>query len=284
MTILKDLLPSNKHRIIDLVKDAGVNVNGWSTGRGGDAKAASNPKYCYEWTFLEPNKVLVLNLWFEDIKETDSIISYELNMQRVAKNLAMKPSWRRRASDMDKNIQIALAQNIPIRVVIQDGDKRKDGDENSVSSKVKKRLLDTEPWSIVSYDNTTGNCVLERGAQSERFVDQFEINENVTDDLYFRKGKEYKRSRDVRIFALIRAKGRCEFCNESGFVMGNGNIYLESHHIVPLSEDGEDDAKNVIALCPNHHRQAHHGANKKELKKKFFELINNWRPRQELNL
>jgi len=57
MTRLKNLLPQNKPRIIDLAKQAGINVNDWGKGRGGEAKAASEPRYCYEWTFLEPNKI-----------------------------------------------------------------------------------------------------------------------------------------------------------------------------------------------------------------------------------
>jgi 5-methylcytosine-specific restriction protein A len=32
---------------------------------------------------------------------------------------------------------------------------------------------------------------------------------------------------------------------------------LETHHIIPLSEEGEDIEENVIALCPNDHRRAH---------------------------
>lgn len=77
----------------------------------------------------------------------------------------------------------------------------------------------------------------------------------------------------VRKNALIRANGKCEWCGESGFVMADGKIYLETHHIVPLSEDGLDTEKNVAALCPNHHREAHHGVIKTEMRKKLLNLI-----------
>ena len=72
---------------------------------------------------------------------------------------------------------------------------------------------------------------------------------------------------------LGRANGQCEYCNEPGFVMGNRNIYLETHHIIPLSEKGSDDVNNVIALCPNHHREAHFGIHKNELREDFLNLI-----------
>lgn len=55
--------------------------------------------------------------------------------------------------------------------------------------------------------------------------------------------------------------------------MADGKIYLETHHIVPLSEDGLDTEKNVAALCPNHHREAHHGVIKTEMRKKLLNLI-----------
>ena len=45
-----------------------------------------------------------------------------------------------------------------------------------------------------------------------------------------------------------------------GFTMADGRIFLETHHIVPLSEGGNDSAKNVAAVCANCHREAHLGA------------------------
>ena len=37
----------------------------------------------------------------------------------------------------------------------------------------------------------------------------------------------------------------------------NGEPYLETHHIVWLSEGGEDSIENTVALCPNCHRKMH---------------------------
>ena len=55
--------------------------------------------------------------------------------------------------------------------------------------------------------------------------------------------------------------------------MGDGRVYLETHHIVPLAENGRDTEQNVIALCPNEHREAHSGAKKIELRQLFADLI-----------
>lgn len=49
-----------------------------------------------------------------------------------------------------------------------------------------------------------------------------------------------------------RANQRCEWC-------GDRSDHLEVHHIEPRSEGGPNDPSNLIALCPNHHRQADAG-------------------------
>ena len=71
----------------------------------------------------------------------------------------------------------------------------------------------------------------------------------------------YKRNPDVVAEALNRANGRCDRCNsEAPFIRASDNSpYLEVHHIKPLSEGGSDSLENVIALCPNCHRNLHFG-------------------------
>ncbi len=71
----------------------------------------------------------------------------------------------------------------------------------------------------------------------------------------------YRRNPDVVVEALIRANGRCEGCfrNAPFIRKKDGSPYLEVHHIVPLSVGGEDTVENVIALCPNCHRERHFG-------------------------
>jgi predicted restriction endonuclease len=40
---------------------------------------------------------------------------------------------------------------------------------------------------------------------------------------------------------------------------------LESHHIIALADDGADRITNVIALCPNDHREAHFGTRAEQI-------------------
>ena len=58
--------------------------------------------------------------------------------------------------------------------------------------------------------------------------------------------------------AKRRANGICQLCDEPApFKDKNGEPFLESHHIVWLSNGGEDTIENSTALCPNCHRKMH---------------------------
>lgn len=68
------------------------------------------------------------------------------------------------------------------------------------------------------------------------------------------------RARDPYIaeYARRRANGYCQLCKKAApFLRKDGTPYLESHHIIWLSEGGEDSVENTVALCPNCHRKMH---------------------------
>ncbi|MFD2034487.1 HNH endonuclease [Belliella marina] len=92
-------------------------------------------------------------------------------------------------------------------------------------------------------------------------------------DRAFSKGFVFKRDQKVRKYVLNRANGKCEYCGELGFKLKNGESYLETHHIISLASQGSDKLENVIALCANHHRQAHFGSNAEALEKEFIAIL-----------
>ena len=71
----------------------------------------------------------------------------------------------------------------------------------------------------------------------------------------------YRRNYDVVAAVLIRANGKCERCKcDAPFISASkGAPYLEVHHKVMLSKNGEDTVENAVALCPNCHRYLHYG-------------------------
>jgi len=83
----------------------------------------------------------------------------------------------------------------------------------------------------------------------------------------------YVRDPECRRAVLLRSNGVCEYCGLPGFIKHNGNTYLETHHIVPLAENGHDHPSNMIALCPNDHREAHYGRNKSILRGRFLAAV-----------
>jgi HNH endonuclease len=98
---------------------------------------------------------------------------------------------------------------------------------------------------VGDYANTNSNAIDDLGAEAP---------DRTKSEVW-----RYARDPKVRVAVLERAKGRCEFCNELGFLKPDGTRYLESHHVIALASDGEDRVTNVIALCPNDHREAHFG-------------------------
>lgn len=83
----------------------------------------------------------------------------------------------------------------------------------------------------------------------------------------------YNRSETVKNKTLSRAAGKCEFCgSDAPFFTEEGKPYLEVHHFIPLSEEGEDSTLNTLALCPNCHRRFHYGP---KLNSREIEFIKN---------
>jgi 5-methylcytosine-specific restriction protein A len=84
----------------------------------------------------------------------------------------------------------------------------------------------------------------------------------------------YARDPGIRSHVLRRARGRCEYCGELGFLKADGQgHYLEAHHIIALADEGQDTVENVIALCPKHHREAHFGARRVSLESEMANLL-----------
>jgi hypothetical protein len=275
MSVLDDLKPRSKPRVIDLVREAGVDVSDWSNLKGGRKKAAVNPKYCYEWSFVEPGRVAVLSWWHEDLREEGGVACARLNLRELARVYGEQLGrgvWTRRARKFDHAVREAKDHNLPIRMIINDGRRWKIDDPESGPSKVKRRLLDPSSWSAKAYDEETGNFTLVRG--HVEYVDQFSVQpESEPSERRPVSGMTFARNPALRARALERAKGLCEYCGTPGFRMENGAVFLETHHVVSLGEGGVDREWNVAAICPNHHREAHYGARAAEIRQALLSRL-----------
>ena len=88
-----------------------------------------------------------------------------------------------------------------------------------------------------------------------------------------RSGNVYRRDPRVRAQVLQIAGGRCECCGEYGFLTERGERYLETHHVVGVSERGPDTPDNIVAVCPMCHRKAHFGADRIQVERKMLQAI-----------
>lgn len=279
-SVLESLRPRGLQTIYELVKQAEMNVTDWANYSKPN-KPAANPRYCYEWSFIEPGKVVVLPLWHYNLKEVDDVVFWAPGKpltdeeERVLREHPLNPraaaNWLRRAKCFEDHVATAWRDKLPIRVIVADGTPGVLTNGRQTKAKATGRMLDPVPWAVTNFDPSTRMAKIERGASPIRYVDQWETrepedHEGVTPKIVERR--EWPRSGQVRQVALQRSGGRCEYCRQRGFETASG-VYLETHHILPLAEGGPDTDENVIALCPNCHRKAHHGTERERMRERM---------------
>lgn len=298
--LLASLRPVADLKIMDLVAEAGVDVSPWAVKEGGApvANPKANPNYCYEWAFGKGDEPIVLCIWFDTLTARPEGIVFEDNLRQLAKKLedirfekSATPSIKSRAKDQakrcdrfDRRLQLATTKSLPVRVILLDGVRADELGHDS--SKVRFRKLDSVEWWIHEYDRATGAFLLVRGkpasiaqnatedvldAGDPQYVDQFSAPEPVA--RRERTVDAFVRSPEVRRGVLMRAGGCCEYCGKKGFLTSTGQIYLETHHVVPLAEDGPHIASNVVALCPDDHRRAHYAADCADIRESLLEYL-----------
>ncbi|GLO70062.1 hypothetical protein MACH17_15790 [Phaeobacter inhibens] len=82
-----------------------------------------------------------------------------------------------------------------------------------------------------------------------------EVN-SVTSTVFVRNSEFSRKVRQA-------ANGVCDACKRKTFQTQSGDWFLEVHHKKWLSEGGTDTIENMVALCPNCHRQEHFGSTRR---------------------
>jgi hypothetical protein len=265
MSATEALRPKTRQLIKNLVSAAGLDTREW--------KKPDNPKFCYEWSFVESEKIVV-NLAYRRIVVQGGRVLQRIDLPALKRDYADGNTSRMRRLDrLAQALDLAYRRELPIRGVIFDGDLA--NNSTSKPTKVSARELDSVPWAVTSCDLDAGIYTLTRGASPERFVDQFTVGEADVAPPERRTvvTQAFERSADVRRRARQRANGKCEFCGQVGFATPSGAMYLETHHIHPLCEGGPDSDDNVIALCANHHREAHWGGERAAMRNLLYHRL-----------
>lgn len=72
---------------------------------------------------------------------------------------------------------------------------------------------------------------------------------------FFKRNKKIVEELKKLYNGKCQVKG-CQFT----FKKENGENFCETHHLHSLHNNGEDDIKNMVCICPNHHELLHYGA------------------------
>lgn len=233
-------VPKRNLRIYDLLKMAGMSLDDWPH--------ANSPNHNQRWAWLEGD-VAVVNVWTDNIRiSSGSEETYTTSYKARGQD--------RKGKETDDIYKEIVRRGLSVQVLLK-------------VRNTNKRILDTEQWSA-AYDNLTGELFLTRG-EVTHYEDQ---DGDFRDNCSVEKSEEFRRSRVLRLKALKRSRGNCEYCGQPGFLTHKGTLFAEVHHIQPLSKDGSDTLDNLVVLCPNDHRRAHHSTESDKMRLFFTKLRN----------
>lgn len=263
--VLTTLLPSSKPRMIDLVASAGFDVSDWANFKGGPEKAGSNPKYCYEWCY-EQEDLFLLNIWYENMLFEKEKVRQRLNLK--TRNSDQAGIRRVRAKRFDDMVRRAFELGSHPRVIIQHRSEVGKGN-------VETRLLDPAPWTVISYNEFSGDFVIQRGivntaqyefsdTELEQFDEgemrwKFKAHRNREARLREEKIRSFQKNNGGRLFCEVPGCG-FEFRSVYG-ELGEGFIHV--HHLTPLASLSTVGAvhtlKDLAVVCANCHAMIHRG-------------------------
>lgn len=265
--LLKQLRPTTKTNVIDLLKEVGHDVTPWSYKDSGApvATPAANPSYCYEWAFGSEREGVVLCVWHQSLTPVGERIEYRENLRSlgdrlsdIASTAGRSPTDRNRARQQaarayrfDSLVRSAFNRLLPVWFIINDGDQADREKLGEGSSHVWTRALDRERWYVHEYDESTGDAVLVRGAKPT----QDTADDDSSDD-------EYRGPSDKHQLAVIKLRrGQPEFREkllaawERKCVVTGSRIVglLEAAHITPHAEGTDYRTSNGLLLRSDIH-------------------------------
>lgn len=263
------LRPRSKTNVMTLLEEAGQSVGHWSRNSDGSlvATPAANPNYCYDWSFGSRSEGIVLCVWHEAIRIGNERLFFADNMRaleaelsavasspgRSAKDRDRARQQATRARNFDALVRIAFEMLLPVRFILNEGD-RDDAEQLGVaSSTVSKRTLDAEPWYVHEYNERAGECRLVRGLKPAR---------DVIDTIAEGEADDYRGPEDERQFRAISIRrGQHSFRDrllaawKRRCIVSESRIegLLEAAHIIPHAEVTDYRTSNGLLLRSDIH-------------------------------
>jgi 5-methylcytosine-specific restriction protein A len=271
MTTLSDLKPTKKVLVMSLLADAGFDVSDWANYNGDHP--ASNPKYCYNWSFEQPGEMFAVCLWHSSLKKRGDDIYHALvpSSRGARRTDPGSANWNKRANEMQDRVRRAYEQQLPIKVIVVDGKQRNPAEAKPVASKVSARLLDSEPWAVKEYNLATGEWLLIRGAKPfapavetpDVELSFFEGKSRWRFVLHRKREAELRRAKIAEAMSagkLVCEVPNCGFDFEERYgALGSG--YAQVHHKIPLKKAPPEGRKiflkDLAVVCANCHVMIH---------------------------
>lgn len=279
---IEALKPSKKLLVMDLLREAGVDVAHWGKNFKGRYPSA-NPKYCYNWAFEQPGELIVVCLWHGSLRMAKGGVVFQREPRGYAskQNVPGAEVWNRRDAEFARALETAYRQQLPIRVIIVDGKKRGATDPKPKASEVEARLLDPVSWAVAQFDITTGHCLLARGMKPKlAAIDAPDVELSWFEgrrrgSFIYHRHREEAACRAKIAEALDSQHGRL-ICEVPGcgfdFLERYGSLgsgYAQVHHLLPLSNASvkgrETRLSDLAIVCANCHVMIHKGGDCREL-------------------
>jgi hypothetical protein len=267
--LFQSLRPRTKTNVMTLLEAAGHSVDHWSRNADGSqvATPAANPNYCYDWSFGSASEGIVLCVWHESIQIDGDTLFFAGNMHKldielssIASSSVRSPKDRDRARQQatrargfDALVRVAFDKLLPVRFILNEGNRASAEELGATSSAVSKRTIDAEPWYVHEYNERTGECRIVRSIKPARDI----VDEGAEGADVSYRGPEDKRQlkainvrrgqRDFRDRLLAAWKRRC--------VVSESRVegLLEAAHIIPHSEETDYRTSNGLLLRADIH-------------------------------
>lgn len=264
---LRQLRPTTKTNVIDLLRQVGHDVSPWSFRANGVRvqTPASNGAYCYDWAFGSEQEGIVLCVWHRSLIPNGGQLHYRASLRSLGDRLSSiatsadrTPSDRNRARKQaarayhfDSLVRVAFDHLLPIWFIINDGNQANREKLGEESSHVSKRELDSVRWYVHEYDGRSGEAVLVRGLMPILDI----ADKNPSDD-------EDRGPSDKHQLAAIKVRrGQPEFREkllaawERKCVVTGCRVVglLEAAHITPHAEGTDYRTSNGLLLRTDIH-------------------------------
>lgn len=254
--------PTHNFPVYELAREAGISRK----------TAKRNSKF--DWSFEEPGKLVVLNIWWHHI----DISRERLSGSRPSKRSG-NSAQRGRAEKFHSHLASAYENKLPAKVILLVKKKRR----RPTQSPVGLRELDSNIWAVTKYDYQTETFILQRNARPVTPVarkDQPPVSgkpegmESIKLRKHRLRDQKFRRYKIQSVLAtsggrLVCEVPKCGFDFEKKYG-GLGKGYAHVHHKKPLSfapKKGQKTLlKDLAIVCANCHAMIHAGNKCRPLK------------------